>query len=237
MTLEQKLINRFNKAIFDYNLIEDNDKILVGLSGGKDSLCLLDMMAKRQRIFKPKFTFEAVHIRMQNIAYESDTSYLESFASQRNVNLHILTTSFDASTDKRKSPCFLCSWNRRKQMFALARKLRCNKIALGHHRDDIIQTTMMNLFFQGRYGTMPVILKLDKMPFSIIRPLCFEDEADIRQYAEQEGYVGQKKTCPYEDTSHRADMKRLLSEIEKINPEARYSIWNALEREGKLTEE
>jgi tRNA(Ile)-lysidine synthase TilS/MesJ len=96
---------------------------------------------------------------------------------------------------------------------------------------------MMNLFFQGRYGTMPVILKLDKMPFSIIRPLCFEDEADIRQYAEQEGYVGQKKTCPYEDTSHRADMKRLLSEIEKINPEARYSIWNALEREGKLTEE
>ena len=236
VTLEHRIITRFQKALSDYNLIEDGDRILIGLSGGKDSLCLLEFMAKRMRIFKPRFTVEVVHIRMQNIAYESDTSYLESFAAKLGVNMHILTTSFEASTDKRKSPCFLCSWNRRKQMFALAKQLGCNKIALGHHMDDIIHTAMMNEYFQGRYGTMSVSLKMDKMPITIIRPLCLEHEADILQYAKNKGYKKQTKLCPYEHESHRTDIKRIFNEIEKINAEARYSVWNALEREGKIME-
>ena len=219
-----------------YHLIDDGDRILVALSGGKDSLCLLDLLAQRQRIFMPRFSIEAIHIRMDNIDYETDTHYLEDFCRQRNVNLHVVNTSFDASTDKRKSPCFLCSWNRRKQMFNLAQEIGCNKIALGHHMDDLIHTALMNECFQGRFDTMPVFLQMKKMPLSIIRPLCLCHESDIKAYAEQEGYQKQRKLCPYEKDSYRTDIQQIFHQMESLNPEARYSIWNALEREGKLVE-
>ncbi|MBQ1668791.1 MAG: tRNA 2-thiocytidine biosynthesis protein TtcA [Prevotella sp.] len=219
-----------------YHLIDDGDRILVALSGGKDSLCLLDLLAQRQRIFMPRFSIEAIHIRMENIAYETDTHYLEDFCRQRNVNLHVVNTSFDASTDKRKSPCFLCSWNRRKQMFNLAQEIGCNKIALGHHMDDLIHTALMNECFQGRFDTMPVFLQMKKMPLAIIRPLCLCHESDIKAYAEQEGYQKQRKLCPYEKDSYRTDIQQIFQQMESLNPEARYSIWNALERDGKLVE-
>ena len=219
-----------------YHLIDDGDRILVALSGGKDSLCLLDLLAQRQRIFMPRFSIEAIHIRMDNIDYETDTHYLEDFCRQRNVNLHVVNTSFDASTDRRKSPCFLCSWNRRKQMFNLAQEIGCNKIALGHHMDDLIHTALMNECFQGRFDTMPVFLQMKKMPLAIIRPLCLCHESDIKAYAEQEGYQKQRKLCPYEKDSYRTDIQQIFQQMESLNPEARYSIWNALEREGKLVE-
>lgn len=219
-----------------YHLIDDGDRVLVALSGGKDSLCLLDLLAQRQRIFMPRFSIEAIHIRMENIAYETDTNYLEDFCRQRNVNLHVVNTSFDASTDKRKSPCFLCSWNRRKQMFNLAQEIGCNKIALGHHMDDLIHTALMNECFQGRFDTMPVFLQMKKMPLAIIRPLCLCHESDIKAYAEQEGYQKQRKLCPYEKDSYRTDIQQIFHQMESLNPEARYSIWNALERDGKLIE-
>lgn len=219
-----------------YHLIDDGDRILVALSGGKDSLCLLDLLAQRQRIFMPRFSIEAIHIRMDNIDYETDTHYLEDFCRQRNVNLHVVNTSFDASTDKRKSPCFLCSWNRRKQMFNLAQEIGCNKIALGHHMDDLIHTALMNECFQGRFDTMPVYLQMKKMPLAIIRPLCLCHESDIKAYAEQEGYQKQRKLCPFEKESYRTDIQQIFQQMESLNPEARYSIWNALEREGKLVE-
>ena len=219
-----------------YHLIDDGDRILVALSGGKDSLCLLDLLAQRQRIFMPRFSIEAIHIRMDNIDYETDTHYLEDFCRQRNVNLHVVNTSFDASTDKRKSPCFLCSWNRRKQMFNLAQEIGCNKIALGHHMDDLIHTALMNECFQGRFDTMPVFLQMKKMPLAIIRPLCLCHESDIKAYAEEQGYQKQRTLCPYEKDSYRTDIQQIFQQMESLNPEARYSIWNALERDGKLVE-
>lgn len=234
--LRQHLLNQLVRAMRTYHLIDDGDRILVALSGGKDSLCLLDLLAQRQRIFMPRFSIEAIHIRMDNIDYETDTHYLEDFCRQRNVNLHVVNTSFDASTDKRKSPCFLCSWNRRKQMFNLAQEIGCNKIALGHHMDDLIHTALMNECFQGRFDTMPVFLQMKKMPLAIIRPLCLCHESDIKAYAEQEGYQKQRKLCPYEKDSYRTDIQQIFHQMESLNPEARYSIWNALEREGKLVE-
>lgn len=234
--LERKITRRFQKALTDYHLIDDGDKILVALSGGKDSLCLLEMLGKRMKIQRPAFTVEAVHVRMENIQYETDTSYLERFAREADVTLHIVTTRFDDSTHTRKPACFLCSWHRRKQIFNLAQELGCNKIALGHHMDDIIHTALMNQFFQGHFSTMPARLQMKKMPLTIIRPLCMEIEADIKRYAELKGYEKQVKLCPYEKASHRADMKQLFDQVEQMNPEARYSLWNALEAEGKLTE-
>lgn len=234
---ERRLHRRFYKAIADYRLIEDGDKILIGLSGGKDSLCLVELLGKKKRINHPSFEVEAVHVRMENIHYESDTTYLSDFCRSWDIPLHVVTTAFDLSTDKRKSPCFLCSWNRRKQMFNLAQEQHFNKIALGHHMDDILHTTLMNQFFQGHFSTMPVRLKMRKMPLTIIRPLCLEAEADIRHYAEMKGYVGQKKTCLYEKDSYRSAIKHIFEEAERLNPDVRHSIWNALESDNKLIED
>ena len=267
--LEKRLKERFVKAMATYHLIEDDDRILVGLSGGKDSLLLTELLAKRAKIDHPRFSVEALHVRMENIHYETDTSYLQQFCDALDVKLHVKTTRFEVepsdklepsdkseSSDKskpaaqssessessarlrkQKQPCFLCSWNRRKEMFNLAQELGCNKIALGHHQDDIIHTVLLNLCFQSRFGTMPALLKMRKMPLTIIRPLCLIPESEIKVYAELQGYQKQQKICPYETNSHRADIKQIYDRLEQLNPEVRYSIWSALETGNKLIEE
>ena len=234
--LEHRLTRRFQKALVDYHLLDDGDKILVGLSGGKDSLCLLELLARRSHIHQPSFSVEAIHVRMDNIEYASDTAYLESVCHALDVPLHIVTTSFDDTVPTKKPKCFLCSWHRRKEIFNLAQSLHCNKIALGHHNDDIIHTALMNLTFQGHFSTMPAKLEMKKMPLTIIRPLCLIEEKDIRRWAELRKYEKQIKLCPYETASHRANIRNIFSEMERINPEARYSIWNAIESEMKLIE-
>lgn len=234
--LEHRLYRHFNKAITDYGLIAENDRILVGLSGGKDSLALLEMLAHRARIYSPKFSLEALHVRMSNIDYQTDTSYLERFAGSLDVKLTVVQTGFDATTDMRKNPCFLCSWNRRKTLFTVAQEHGCNKIALGHHQDDILHTTLLNLCFQGQFSTMPAFLKMKKFPISIIRPLCLIREEDLRQWALYREYEKQRKQCPYENSSHRADVRRIYEELEALSPEVRYSLWHALETENKLIE-
>ena len=235
MTLDERLWKTFNKALGQYQLIDEDDKILVGLSGGKDSLCLLEFLARRSKINVPYFTIEALHVRMENIHYETDTSYLQSFCDRLAVPLHIVTTSFNSQL-KKKPACFLCSWQRRKQLFNVAQELGCTKIALGHHQDDIIHTALMNLTFQGQFSTMPAKLRMKKMPLTIIRPLCLCQEADIQQYAEEQHYEKQLKLCPYEKATNRTTAKTLFQQLEQLNPEARYSLWHALEQEEKLVE-
>lgn len=234
MKLEEKLWKTFNQALGRYQLIDEDDRILVGLSGGKDSLCLLEFLARRQKIIKPRFQVEALHVRMENVQYESDTTYLQRFCESLGVPLHIITTSFKPSDQK--PACFLCSWQRRKQMFNLAQELGFTKIALGHHQDDIIHTALMNLTFQGHFSTMPVKLRMRKMPLTIIRPLCLCQEDDIRQYAIQQQYEKQLKKCPYENVTNRTTAQELFRRMQQLNPEARYSIWSALESDNKLIE-
>lgn len=242
---ELRIQKSFRKALTDYHLIEDGDHILVGLSGGKDSLLLLEQLAKRSRILKPRFKVEAIHVRMDNIPYETDTTYLERFCGNLGVPLHIKTTRFSttppddsAHTGKTatKSPCYLCSWYRRKEMFRLAQELGCNKIALGHHHDDMIHTALMNVIFEGRFSSMPISLKMDKMPLTIIRPLALCHEADIKSYAAEQQYEKQLKYCPYEHETRRSAVADLFRQIEEMNPEARYSIFHALKSAGKLLE-
>jgi tRNA(Ile)-lysidine synthase TilS/MesJ len=227
---QRRIDTRLRKALRDYRLIEDGDKILIALSGGKDSLALVELLGRRMKIFKPRFTAEAIHVRMENIDYESSTEYLEKFCADCGIKLHVVTTSFDASTDKRSSPCFLCPWNRRKEMFRLAQEQGFNKIALGHHQDDIIQTMMMNLLFHGHFEGMSPKLKLDKMPITIIRPLCLEHEDDLRAMAKEHGYKSQKKICPYDNDTKRAEMAELYKKMEAVSPHARNHIWNALQK-------
>ena len=283
--LEKRLKERFVKAMATYHLIEDDDRILVGLSGGKDSLLLTELLANRAKIDHPRFSVEALHVRMENIQYETDTSYLQQFCKALGVKLHIVTTHFEVqeaslapsgsqenlrplapegtqvgtrenlkpqtsaraslacyqrdarNLKKQKQPCFLCSWNRRKQLFNLAQELGCNKIALGHHQDDILHTALMNLTFQSHFATMPVRLKMRKMPLTLIRPLCLIQETDIKAWAELQGYEPQKKRCPYETSSNRTSIKAVYDQLEQLNPEVRYSLWSALETDNKLIED
>lgn len=232
LTEEEKIMHRvqqrFHKGVVKYHLIEDGDKILVGLSGGKDSLALLELLAKRSRILKPKFTVMAVHVSMTNIPYKSDLGYLESYAKSLGVPFVHYETSFDPSSDTRKSPCFLCSWNRRKALFTVAKEQCCNKIALGHHMDDILETLLMNITFQGSFSAIPPRLVMRKFDMTIIRPLCLVHEADLVDMARIRSYHKQLKNCPYESQSNRSKIKEVLKSLERLNPEARYSLWGSM---------
>ena len=248
---EQKVLKRFNKGCVDYYLLEDGDRILIALSGGKDSLELVRLLAQRARIFKPHIEVEAAHIIMDNIPYETDRSYLQDFCDENGIRLHILHSSFDESTDPRKTRCFLCAWNRRKTLFEFAVNNGFNKIALGHHMDDILVTLLMNITFEGdihqqgdediihvtllmnitfegSHSTMQPSLPLKHYPLTIIRPLCLVHEADIRQVAEELHFTKQKALCPYEETTRRSDMQAIFQQLEQLNPEARYSLWRSV---------
>lgn len=236
--LRRKITSRFHKACADYGLIADGDHILIGLSGGKDSLLLTELLGRREKIYKPRFTVTALHVRVKERDYHTDLSYLESFCAEAGVPLIVRDVEIGEPKDvkdlkdskdlKDTNPCFLCSWYRRKALFNVAQELGCNKIAFGHHRDDVVQTLLMNLIFQGAFATMPPILQLEKMPLQIIRPLCLIDEADIIRYAQLREYQKQTKLCPFEHVSSREKVKDLLEQIKALNPEAMDSIYGAL---------
>lgn len=236
--LRRKITSRFHKACADYGLIADGDHILIGLSGGKDSLLLTELLGRRAKIYKPRFTVTALHVRVKERDYHTDLSYLESFCAEAGVPLIVRDVEIGEPKDvkdlkdskdlKDTNPCFLCSWYRRKALFNVAQELGCNKIAFGHHRDDVVQTLLMNLIFQGAFATMPPILQLEKMPLQIIRPLCLIDEADIIRYAQLREYQKQTKLCPFEHVSAREKVKDLLEQIKALNPEAMDSIYGAL---------
>lgn len=224
---EQKVLKRFNKGCVDYHLLEDGDRILIALSGGKDSLELVRLLAQRAHIYKPHIEVEAAHIIMDNIPYETDRTYLQNFCEENGIRLHILHSSFDESTDPRKTRCFLCAWNRRKTLFEFAVNNGFNKIALGHHMDDILITLLMNITFVGSHSTMQPRLSLKHYPLTIIRPLCLVHESDIKQVAQALLFNKQKTLCPYEEATRRADMQAIFQQLEQLNPEARYSLWRS----------
>ena len=223
-----RLDGKVKKAIYEYGLIADGDRLLVGLSGGKDSLALVDLLGRRSRIFRPKFEVVVAHIVMRNIPYDSDVAYLRSRAEAYGFPFILHETSFDPSTDTRKSPCFLCSWTRRKALFELAKREGCHKIALGHHQDDVLETLLMNLVHQGAFGTMPPRLQMSKFAMEIIRPLCLIEEKDLIDLARELNYRKQIKNCPYESDSSRSEMKALMRRLEEIAPGARYSLWGSM---------
>lgn len=226
--LEGRIRRLFHKGCVEYNMLNDGDRILVALSGGKDSLELLRLLAAQSRLHKPTIRVEAAHVIMDNIPYETDRSYLEDFCRDQGVTLHILHTSFDEATDGRRTRCFLCSWNRRKALFSFATENGFNKVALGHHQDDIIITLLMNQTFEGSMQTMPPTLRLEHYPLTIIRPMCLVPESLLKDIARLLEFEKQKALCPYETVTHRATMTRIFHQLEEINPEVRYSLWSAM---------
>ena len=216
-------------CIKDYGLIADGDKVLIGLSGGKDSLALTQLLALRSKIHAPKFSVTALHIRNEGMGYASDTDYLKSFCEKLGVEFDVIDISIDLTKDKRKSPCFLCSWYRRKALFEYAKKNGFKRIALGHHKDDIIATLIMNMAFQGSFSSMPPLMQMNKFDVAIIRPLALIEEKDIKELANAEGYIIQKKSCPYEKSSFRSNAEKVVADLEKLNPNVKSSIWKSME--------
>ena len=230
--LQNKLTRGFHKACADYRLIQDGDHILIGLSGGKDSLALVELLGKRAQIHVPRFRVTALHVRVRERDYLSDVSELETFCADFHVPFLVRDTEIGAppkENTRTTDPCFLCAWYRRKVLFEVAQELGCNKIALGHHKDDIIETLLMNLVFQGAFATMPPLLQMDKMPIQMIRPLCLLLEQDLRRYAELRQYPKQTKLCPFEKASNRTNIKQLLTQLEALNSNVRDSLWSAME--------
>lgn len=236
-----RLTKFFHEACAGYQLIEEGDHILIGLSGGKDSLLLTELLGKRAQIYKPRFRVTALHVRVKERDYHSDLSYLEDFCRQAGVPFVVRDVSINDGMSATSSlndgmmpnrreanPCFLCAWYRRKTLFNVAQELGCNKIAFGHHKDDVVQTMLMNLVFAGSFATMPPMLQLEKMPLRIIRPLCLIPEADIIAYSQMRGYEKQSKLCPFEHESAREKTKDLLAQMKALNPEALSTLYNAM---------
>lgn len=224
-----KIRAKFKKALNDYRLIENDDHILIGLSGGKDSLALLQLLGERMKIHVPHFKATAVHILVENIGYSSDIEYLQHFSEQQGIPFLTRTISYENKTENKKPECFLCSWHRRKALFAIAKELYCNKIALGHHLDDTVETLLMNLIFQGAFAGMPPKLSMGKFNMTIIRPMSYISEKEVMEMQRIMHYKLQIKNCPFEKETSRRKIKELISQLESMNPQVRESIRKAAE--------
>ena len=223
-----KVLKLANKAMKEYEMLVDGDRVMIGLSGGKDSLALVEVLAARQRIFKPKIEVMACHVSVESVPYQSDIEYLREFCESRGVRFVHKTTRFDEDTKDGRGPCFLCAWNRRKTLFKAAEEFGCTKLALGHHKDDILETLLMNQIFQGAYATMPPMLKMAKFEMTIIRPLALVREAEIEEIASEHEYRKQIKNCPHEKVSNRPQVREILRRMEELNPNAASSLWGAM---------
>lgn len=223
-----KLIKTVSKKIVQHGLINKNDRIMVGISGGKDSLLLLEILGELKSLLRIPFEIIPVHIHLQEIGYCIDTNFAEDLCEQYNTTLITVSAPFSPDPTGKKGPCFLCSWQRRKILFELTKKLNCNKLALGHHMDDAIQTLLMNMIYHGSISSMPIKLSMFNNELELIRPLLFIEEKDIIRYKEIRNYPQLIKNCPYGDDTKRNTMAHLINQMELIHPHARKNIFRSM---------
>lgn len=229
---EQKhLLSYVRRAVDDYNMIEEGDRIAVGISGGKDSLTLLAALAGLKRFYPKKFELVAI---TEDMGFEgSDYSAIAEFCKSLDVKYHIEKTDiakivFDIR--KESSPCSLCAKMRRGALNGSAKKFGCNKVALGHHYDDAVETFMLNLFFEGRIGCFRPVTYLSRMDVTVIRPMIYMPEKDVRAYASAASLPVTKSLCPADGNTQREEMKELLQALDKTNKGLKYRIFGAIQR-------
>jgi tRNA 2-thiocytidine biosynthesis protein TtcA len=225
----EKISNKVGKMLNEHQLVEAGDRVLVGLSGGKDSMILLEALADRRRHLPYDFHLFAVHVSATNIGYRMDTTYLKEFCDELDIPLYLEEIEVDLTVDPKKAPCFVCAWNRRKRIFELSKKLDCNKVALGHHKDDAIQTVLLNMIFHGSYSSLPQKLSMFEGRIRLIRPLLFIPEKELTYYATLRTFKKHEKTCPYDDATRRESIKELIRQMDRLNRNARRNIFNAMD--------
>lgn len=212
----RRILSFVRRAVDDYDMIEDGDRIGVGVSGGKDSLTLLAALADLREFYPKKYELYAIVVDM---GFEgADFSQIEEFCRRINVPVKIVHTNlahviFDVR--KEKNPCSLCARMRRGIIHDTVLELGLNKLALGHHYDDVIETFMLNLFHEGRIGTFSPVTYLDRKKITMIRPLIYAPEKDIRYFASKTPLPIMKSKCPADGATKREDMKILIKELER----------------------
>ena len=201
-----------DKACFDYNLIEKGDRILIGASGGKDSTLLINYFADRKKRRDADFEFLALNIESEIggvLAPEIKELYEKWGAPYETIRIEVL----GRLKPGRKMNCYWCSTQRRTELLHYALEHGFNKIALGHHRDDMLETLLMNMLGAAKLTTMPPRLKYEKYPVEVIRPLCYTGECDIISKAKEDGYFGWTCTCNYQENSERKHARKLLEAL------------------------
>lgn len=224
----RKVYQKVGKAIQKYHLIDDGDRILVGLSGGKDSMVLLETLAGRRKYHPVKFDLAAIHISLQSQPYSIDLEYLKSFAEDLQIPFIHKVIAINVDGLLENNPCFICSWNRRKILFQAAIESGFQKLALGHHMDDAIQTLLMNMIFQSSISAMPPSLPLFDNKLTIIRPLSLLTEDEVRAFAVSKNYKRKIKTCIYEKDTRRKEIKQLINRLAELQPNVRSNIYASM---------
>lgn len=220
--------NNIIKNEFVQNCFSKDDIILLGLSGGKDSLLLLEGLGELSKTIS--FKIIPVHVKSTEIGYNVNIEFLDELCKEYGLELRIIETEFKIDPESKKGPCFVCSWHRRKVLFATAKELNCNKIALGHHMDDAVQTLLLNMIYHGSISSMPSSLSMFHGTLELIRPLLFIDEKDIIEYQNIRNYPKLLKDCPYGDQTKRNIIRDVITELEKFHPQAKANLFRAMSK-------
>ncbi len=227
----QKILGYMRKAIEDYNMIEEGDKIAIGLSGGKDSITLLMGFKALQRFYPKKFDIIAVSV---NPGFEFfDSNFLKNICKNIDVPFfeeesHIKEIVFDIRNEK--NPCSLCANLRRGILNSVAIREGCNKIALGHNEDDVLETFLLNLFYTGSISTFAPVSYMDRSKITLIRPLVYAPEKDIRKFIRKNNIEVMQKSCPMDGVSKREDMKQMIKNLQIDIPHIRSNLYGAIMR-------
>ena len=227
----QKLMSYTRRAIDRYNMISEGDRIAVGVSGGKDSLALLCALHGLSRFYPKKFEIVPINLRM---GFPNETDEVSRALCQelglelKSLESEIYSVVFEVR--KEKSPCSLCSNMRRGALHNAAKDFGCNKLALGHHFDDAVETIIMNLFIEGRFDCFRPVTYLDRSDMTVIRPLIYTPEKEITHFTRASQIIPVPKNCPADGFTKREDAKKMLSEMEQKDRGVKLRIFNAWEK-------
>lgn len=225
----QKMLSVMRKGVEKYKMIKEGDKIAVGVSGGKDSVTLLKLLAEYRRFSPQKFELAGISVDLGFGGKQGDFSPIEKLCGEYGVEFIVERTDiaqvvFDVRQEK--SPCALCSKMRKGALYSAAKRIGANKVALGHHADDLTHTFLLSLLYEGRLSTFAPKSYLDRTGLTLIRPMIMIREADVKAYSKDLPVI--KSRCPANDGTKRAFVDDLLKEISKTVPETREMIYTAL---------
>lgn len=225
----QQLYSYTRKAIDDYNMIEEGDKIAVGISGGKDSLTLLYALHGLMRFYPKKFTIEAITV---DLGFDNlDVERVQKLCDEFQISYHVVKTEIaNIIFEQRKesNPCSLCAKMRKGALNDKAESLGCNKIAYAHHKDDIIETMMLSLIYEGRFHSFSPYTYLDRMKLTVIRPLMYVNEADIIGFQNKYDLPVVKSPCPMDGNTRREYVKQLIRQLNLENPGVKERFFHAV---------